>query len=108
MVMGGGWVGGVGVSLSHPPPNVPPPRNKGLIAGLIKGNQRVFISPDHKDQKRIMGVAKHQPFNHQPTIGNDDDVTIWKPSFELRKIKLLLSIESWLLNDGILISWFMK
>ena len=25
-----------------------PPRNKGLIAGLIKGNQWVFISPDHK------------------------------------------------------------
>ena len=31
------------------PPNVPPPpRNKGLIAGLIKGNQRASIRPDHK------------------------------------------------------------
>ena len=29
---------------NHPPPNVPPPRNKGLIAGLIKGNQWL-ISP---------------------------------------------------------------
>ena len=25
-----------------------PARNKGLIFGLIKGNQWVFISPDHK------------------------------------------------------------
>ena len=31
-----------------PPGHVPPPRNQGLIAGLIKGNQWVFISPDHK------------------------------------------------------------
>ena len=30
------------------PPNVPPSRNRGLTAGLIKGNQWVFISPDHK------------------------------------------------------------
>ena len=30
-----------------PPGHVPPPRNKGLIAGLIKGNQWL-ISPDHK------------------------------------------------------------
>ena len=30
-----------------PPGHVPPPRNKGLIAGLIKGNRRL-ISPDHK------------------------------------------------------------
>ena len=29
-----------------PPP--PPPSNKGFIAGLIKGNQWVFINPDHK------------------------------------------------------------
>ena len=28
-----------GLSLVNLPPNVPPPRNKGLIAGLIKGNQ---------------------------------------------------------------------
>ena len=35
---------------SQPTPPGPrtPPRNKGLIAGLIKGNQWVFISPDHK------------------------------------------------------------
>ena len=26
----------------------PPPRNKALIFGLIKGNQWVFIVPDHK------------------------------------------------------------
>ena len=34
---------------TYPPqvPYTPPPRNKGLIAGLIKGNQW-FISPDHK------------------------------------------------------------
>ena len=31
-----------------PPPKATPPRNKGLIAGLIKGNHWVFISPDHK------------------------------------------------------------
>ena len=31
-----------------PPPNVPPPRNKGFIFGLIKGNQWVFISPKDK------------------------------------------------------------
>ena len=30
-----------------PPGHVPPPRNKGLIADLIKGNQWL-ISPDHK------------------------------------------------------------
>ena len=32
---------------TNPPQRTPPPRNKGLIAGLIKGNQR-FMSPDHK------------------------------------------------------------
>ena len=32
---------------SYPPPKLPPPSNKGLIAGLIKGNQWL-ISPDHK------------------------------------------------------------
>ena len=26
----------------------PPPGIRGLIAGLIKGNQWVFINPDHK------------------------------------------------------------
>ena len=33
-----------------PPGHVPPPPeiNKGLSFGLIKGNQWVFISPDHK------------------------------------------------------------
>ncbi len=36
------------MAIQPTPPNVPPPRNKGLIAGLIKRNQRVFISPDHK------------------------------------------------------------
>ena len=30
------------------PPKLPPPGNKALIAGLIKGNQWVFIVPDHK------------------------------------------------------------
>ena len=30
------------------PPRRTPLRNKGLIFGLIKGNQWVFISPDHK------------------------------------------------------------
>ena len=36
--------------VNQPPPNgnIPPPRNKSLIAGLIKGNQWVFISPDHE------------------------------------------------------------
>ena len=29
------------------PPKATPPRNKGLIAGLLKGNQWL-ISPDHK------------------------------------------------------------
>ena len=34
--------------VNQPPPgHVPPPRNKGLIFGLIKGNQWL-ISPDHK------------------------------------------------------------
>ena len=33
--------------VNQPPLNVPPPRNKGLIFGLIKGNQWL-ISPDHK------------------------------------------------------------
>ena len=32
---------------TNPPNATYPPRNKGLIAGLIKGNQWVFISPDH-------------------------------------------------------------
>ena len=32
---------------TNPPLTYPPPRNKGLIAGLIKGNQWL-ISPDHK------------------------------------------------------------
>ena len=34
---------------SYPPPPkaIPPPRKKGLIAGLIKGNQWL-INPDHK------------------------------------------------------------
>ncbi len=37
------------LAIQPTPPNVPPPTNKGLIAGLIKGfNQWVFISPDHK------------------------------------------------------------
>ena len=36
-----------GYSTNPPPGHVPPPRNKGLIAGLIKGNQWL-ISPDHK------------------------------------------------------------
>ena len=30
-------------------PQRTPLRNKGLIAGLIKGKQWIFISPDHKD-----------------------------------------------------------
>ncbi len=30
------------------PLTYPPAETKGLIAGLIKGNQWVFISPDHK------------------------------------------------------------
>ena len=33
---------------SQPTPQRTPLRNKGLIAGLMKGNQWVFISPDHK------------------------------------------------------------
>ena len=39
------------------PPNVPP-RNKGLLAGLIKGKQWL-ISPDHK--ALFLGVASIQP-----------------------------------------------
>ena len=33
--------------VNQPPPIMytPPPRNKGLIAGLVKGNQWVFINP---------------------------------------------------------------
>ena len=38
---------GVMASQPTPPGHVTPPRNKGLIAGLIKGNQWL-ISPDHK------------------------------------------------------------
>ena len=34
--------------LRGPPKATSPPRNKALIAGLIKGNQWVFIVPDHK------------------------------------------------------------
>ena len=37
----------IGHGYSTNTPNVPPPRNKGLIAGLIKGNQWL-ISPNHK------------------------------------------------------------
>ena len=38
----------LGIMAGQPtPPNVPLPRHKGLIAGLIKGNQRLR-SPDHK------------------------------------------------------------
>ena len=33
---------------SCPPQSYPPQVHKGLIAGLIKGNHWVFISPDHK------------------------------------------------------------
>ena len=32
----------------NPSGELTPPRNKALIAGLIKGNQWVFINPDHK------------------------------------------------------------
>ena len=35
------------ICFNQPPPNVPPQIHKGLIAGLIKGNQWL-ISPDHK------------------------------------------------------------
>ena len=38
-----------------PPGPRTPPRNKGLIAGLIKGNQWVFISPDHKGPRLFLG-----------------------------------------------------
>ncbi len=31
-----------------------PPRSKGLTAGLIKGNQWVFISPDHKGPRLFL------------------------------------------------------
>ena len=34
-------------STNPPRATYPPPRNKGLVAGLIKGNQWL-ISPDHK------------------------------------------------------------
>ena len=39
------------------PPMPPPPGNKALIAGLIKGNQWVFIVPDHKAGYFLGGVA---------------------------------------------------
>ena len=42
-----------------PPPKLRlPPSNKGLIAGLIKGNQWVFINPDHKAGYFLGGVAR--------------------------------------------------
>ena len=36
---------------------MPTPSNKGLIAGLIKGNQWVFIVPDHKGRLFLAEVA---------------------------------------------------
>ena len=41
--------------LNLPPATKPPKRNKGLTAGLIKGNQWVFISPDHKGPLLFLG-----------------------------------------------------
>ena len=38
----------------QPTPLTYPPRNKGLIAGLIKGNQSL-ISPDHKGPRLFLG-----------------------------------------------------
>ena len=63
-----------------------PPRNKGLIAGLIKGNQWVFISPDHigtpcdptaGDQGDDSGTksSKHQLVRER-LLGEDDGGSI--------------------------------
>ena len=44
-----------GNPIAAPPQSGAPPRNKGLIFGLIKGNQWVFISPDHKGPRLFLG-----------------------------------------------------
>ena len=54
-----------------PPPKATPPSNKGLIAGLIKGNQWL-INPDHKALfLRGGGVARisMNKTPHGPTTG---------------------------------------
>ena len=47
--------------VNQPPLTYPPPRNKGLIAGLIKGNRTVFISPDHKGPRLFLGGGYVRP-----------------------------------------------
>ena len=44
-----------GILATAPPKATFTPRNKGLIAGLVKGNQWVFISPDHKGPRLFLG-----------------------------------------------------
>ncbi len=80
-----------GYSTKPPPGHVPPPRNKGLIAGLIKGNQWVFISPDHKagyfwgDIRGIRGGLVDQPqcFHSHRRVANpssrEGNKTNWHP-----------------------------
>ncbi len=54
--------------------HVPTPSNKGLIAGLIKGNQWVFIVPDHKGRLFLAEVALGGqlgfPWNRAHEIGH--------------------------------------
>ena len=52
------WVLALSWLVNQPPPRTPPPEIRVLIAGLIKGNQRVFISPDHKGPRLFLGGVR--------------------------------------------------